>query len=171
MIETNDYTRSTLIAINIAKQSHDALICWPTGKKKAIKIRNTLADYQSLLDMTGVKPSMLNVAFEPTADYHRNIAYWLQTQGINCFLVSSLAAARAREMLYKSWDKPDRKDAHVILYLMQQGMMQPFYDPLVENVMDIQELSNTYHQIVLARTRCLRILTNVNTQSYDREHL
>jgi hypothetical protein len=43
---------------------------------------------------------------------------------------------------------------------MQQGLMQPFYDPLVAETMDIQELSNTYHQISLARTRCQHSLVN-----------
>lgn len=39
-------------------------------------------------------------------------------------------------------------------------MLQPFYDPLVANMMDIQELSNTYHQVSLARTRCQHSLLN-----------
>jgi len=147
-------SKPTMIAIDIAKRSHDALIAWPTGKKKAVKISNTLAGYQRLLDTANDKPGNIIVAFEPTADYHRNITYWLQCQGVHCHLVSSLACARAREMLFKTWDKHDRKDATVILYLMRQGMMQPFYDPLAEGIMDIQELSNTYHQISLARTRC-----------------
>lgn len=56
--------------------------------------------------------------------------------------------------MFKTWDKHDRKDAWVILYLMQQGMARPFYDPLVAGNMDIQELSNTYHQISLARIHC-----------------
>ena len=102
----------------------------------------------------------VHVAFEPTADYHRNLAYWLQNAGATCFLVSSLMSARARELLFKTWDKNDRKDAQVILYLMRQNMMKPFYDPLVEGTMDIQELSNTYHQISLARTRCQHSLIN-----------
>lgn len=63
-------------------------------------------------------------------------------------------------MLFKSWDKHDRKDARVILYLLQQGMVQPFYDPLAAQTMDLQELSNTYHQISLARTRCQHSLLN-----------
>ncbi len=148
------------IAIDIAKKSHDALIAWPSGKKKAVKISNTLSGYNSLLSIAGVDADNISVAFEPTADYHRNIAYWLKSKGIQCFLVSSLTCARAREMLFKSWDKHDRKDAQVILYLMQQDMMLPFYDPLLENMMDIQELSNTYHQISLARTRCQHSLLN-----------
>jgi transposase len=161
MTDKTNYERSpTMIAIDIAKQSHDALIAWPSGKKKALKITNSLVGYQRLLEVTGESPALINVGFEPTADYHRNIAYWLQSQGAHCFLVSSLACARAREMLYKTWDKHDRKDAHVILYLMQQEMMHPFYDPLEANTMDIQELSNTYHQISIARTRCQHSIVN-----------
>lgn len=153
-------TENVVIAIDIAKHSHDALIQWPSGRTKAVKISNSLAGYRKLLELTDATPERISVGFEPTADYHRNIAYWLQDKGVSCHLVSSLACARAREMLFKSWDKHDRKDAHVILYLMQQDMMQPFYDPLVSGMMDIQELSNTYHQISLARTRCHNSLFN-----------
>jgi len=161
MIRTNHHrSNQVLIAIDIAKKHHDVLISWPSGKTKAIKITNSLAGYQKIIELADTAPNHIQVAFEPTADYHRNIAYWLQAYGTQCYLVSSLASARAREMLFKSWDKHDRKDAQVILYLMQQGMMQRFYDPLVENTLDIQELSNTYHQVCLARTRCQHSLRN-----------
>ena len=36
----------------------------------------------------------------------------------------------------------------------------PFYDPLVNEMLDIQELANTYYQISLARTRCKHSLFN-----------
>lgn len=157
---TNYEPAQTMIAIDIAKQSHDALISWPNGKERAVKISNSLTGYQRLLELAGEPPDLIHAAFEPTADYHRNIAYWLQGQGVCCYLVSSLACARAREMLFKTWDKHDRKDAHVILYMMRHGMMQPFYDPLVADTMDIQELSNTYHQVSIARTRCQHSIIN-----------
>jgi len=112
----NNDPSPTMIAIDIAKQSRDALISWLSGKTKAVKITNSLAGYQRLLKITGKPPALINVAFEPTADYHRNIAYWLQAQGVHCHFVSCLAYARAREMLFKTWDKHDRKDAQVILY-------------------------------------------------------
>ena len=151
---------SIFIAIDIAKKSHDILIALPNGRHKIMKIPNSINGYQQLIAAANTDANNITVGFEPTADYHRNIAYWLHTQGVKCFLISSLACARAREMLYKSWDKHDRKDARVILYLMQNNIMQPFYDPLVTNYMDIQELSNTYHQISLARTRCQHSLLN-----------
>ena len=161
MTDTTHHTpQPVLVAIDIAKRFHDAVIKWPSGKTRTLKIPNTLEGYQHLLDSVGDPGVLIHAAFEPTADYHRNIAFWLREQGVICFLAPSLACARAREMLYKSWDKHDRKDAHVILYLLQHGMAEPFYDPLVAGTMDLQELSNTYHQISLARTRCQHSLLN-----------
>ena len=157
--QANRNPKPVLVAIDIAKRAHDAVIQWPSGKTRAIRFPNTLEGYQYLLAAAG-SDATVHAAFEPTADYHRNIAFWLHEQGVVCFLASSLACARAREMLTKGWDKHDGKDAGVILYLLQQGMVQPFYDPLVAGAMDIQELSNTYHQISLARTRCQHSLLN-----------
>lgn len=63
-------------------------------------------------------------------------------------------------MLFKAWDKNDRKDASVIMYLLEQGLSSLFYDPLANGIIDIQEISNTYHQVTLARIRCLNSLVN-----------
>tara|TARA_Y100000588_G_scaffold395275_1_gene522209 strand:- start:6501 stop:7631 length:1131 start_codon:yes stop_codon:yes gene_type:complete len=124
-----------------------------------MKIENTLNGYQRLLSTAG-QDYPLVAGFEPTADYHRNIAYWLAEQKVECRLVSSLASARARDMMFNSWDKNDRKDATVIMYLLQNGMSKLFYDPLINNTMDIQELSNTYYQVSLARSRCYHSFLN-----------
>ena len=156
----NNNTVETLIALDIAKKHHDALIHKPSGKVVSVRINNSLEGYKRLIALSDVEPSRITVGFEPTADYHRNIAYWLSKQGVNCHLVSSLSCARAREMLYNTWDKNDRKDSKVILYLLTSGLSKPFYDPLIASTMDIQEISNTYHQITVARTRCLNSLVN-----------
>ena len=161
MTEAYHHTEKTvLVALDIAKRTHDALIALPNGKTLSMRVPNTLEGYQCLLDRARKAGHSIQVAFEPTADYHRNIAYWLQTNGCECFLVSSLSCARAREMLFNTWDKNDRKDAGIILYLMQQGIMKPFYDPLISGTFDIQEIANTYHQISLARTRAMNSLFN-----------
>ena len=159
-VPNNNRTNRVIVAIDIAKKSHDALIEWPNGKRKLIKIANTLDGFNQLVEVTNVPIEFIDIGFEPTADYHRNIAYWFGKQDAQCFLISSLSCARAREMLFKTWDKHDRKDATVILYLMQQKMMEPFHDPLLENRMDVQELSNAYYQVSLARTRCQHSFIN-----------
>jgi len=68
-------------------------------------------------------------------------------------LVSSVAAARFREALFNSWDKNDPKDAAVILDMLKQGMVLSYYDPVAEGIHDLQEISKTYVQVTLARTR------------------
>ena len=149
-----------IVALDIAKKSHDAIILLPTGKRIHMKVANSQAGYALLLERCSPMENEVQVAFEPTADYHRNIAFWLAEAGCECFLVSSLTCARAREMLFNTWDKNDRKDAGVILYLVLQGLVEPFHDPLRSGIFDIQEISNTYHQISQARTRAMNSLFN-----------
>lgn len=90
-----------LIALDIAKKHHDAKIRYPNGRTVYLRIENTLAGFNQWLAIATVSHDDIIVAFEPTADYHRNIAWWLHQQGIQCHLVSSLRCARAREMLFK----------------------------------------------------------------------
>lgn len=163
---SNDSKDFTLVAIDIAKRSHDAYVLFTNGNTFQMKIENTLQGYQRLWDICNKHKHQVRIGFEPTADYHRNIAHWFEKQGAQCHLVSSLSCARAREMLYQTWDKNDRKDTKVILYLLSQGISKPFYDPLVNDTMDIQELSNVYHQVTIARTRCLNSLVNHNLTLY-----
>jgi hypothetical protein len=75
-------------------------------------------------------------------------------------LIPTLALARTREAMNNSWDKSDPKDAQVILHLFRTGLSQIWCDPLVSGTNDAQELSNTHHQIALARTRVWRRLRN-----------
>ena len=93
------------------------------------------------------------IAFEPTGDYHRALAYVLGQAGFHLSLVSSLAVARTRDAMYNSWDKNDPKDAQVILQLMRTGTTQRYLDPLVTGHVDLQELANTYQQVSLRKVR------------------
>ena len=70
----NHHSNQVLIAIDIAKKNHDVFIAWPSGKTKAIKITNSLAGYKRIMTLADTPPNNIHVAFEPTADYHRNIA-------------------------------------------------------------------------------------------------
>jgi transposase len=108
--QTQNNQKTVFIALDIAKKTHDAIIALPSGKTIKLRVPNGLDGYQHLLKKASQGDYRIQVAFEPTADHHRNIAYWLHEQGCQCFLVSSLSCARAREMLFNIWDKNDRKD-------------------------------------------------------------
>jgi transposase len=158
IITTN---RTIWVAIDVAKFKHDILIEYANGSHKRLKIANTLDDYQHLLHLLHSEGNQHIIAgFEATADYHRCLAYYLQMSGITCHLISSITSARTRELLYQTWDKNDQKDCRVILHLLKSGLTQIYYDPLVNEFNDIQELSNTYHQVSKRKTRLLHSLKN-----------
>ena len=121
-----------LVAIDIAKAKHEVLVELPTGKRKKMIVRNQLSDFRQLAGYLKRLDGAPEIALEPTADYHRNLAYFLKVQGFQVKLVSSIAVARTREALHNSWDKNDPKDALVILHLLRNGNTQYFYDPVIE---------------------------------------
>ena len=140
------------VAIDVAKLTHQVLLELPNGKRRVIRVANTRRS-----SITSWRRPRLDhpceVAFEPTGDYHRPLAYMLSQAGCRLRFVSTLAVARTREALYNTWDKNDPKDAQVILHLLKHGTTQAYVDPLVSGHQDLQEIANTYHQISLRKTR------------------
>lgn len=151
---------SVLVAIDVAKAKHDVLVELPTGRRQKRVVRNQLADFQQFAAYLRSLGAECLIAFEPTADYHRGLAYFLGAQGFELRLASSLSVARTREALHNSWDKNDPKDAQVILHLLRNRNTQRFYDPVVEETNDLQELSKTHHQVSLRKTRIQHSLMN-----------
>ena len=119
----------------------------------SLRVANTQAGDRSLRLDPPVFDLPCEIAFEPTGDYHRPLAYILGQAGFRLSLVSSIAVARTREALYNSWDKNDPKDAQVILHLMKNGTTQRYLDPLVTGHQDLQEMANTYQQVSLRKVR------------------
>lgn len=149
----NNITGKALVAIDISKAKHDVLIELACGKRKKMIIKNNMKDYQVLLKTLEPWKNHCLIAFEPTGNYHRTLAYFLVKQGLELAIVSSLAGARVREAIFNSWDKNDPKDCHVILHLVKSGLYQIYYDPLINNIHNVQELSKTYHYASLSKTR------------------
>ena len=115
----------------------------PDGKTKSFRVANSHSDFESLSQYLLAFNSPCRIAFEPTADYRRLIAWKLLADRQDMYLASSIACARAREAIFNSRDKNDVKDTKVIMYLLEAGIVQHYHDPLANNLNDIQELSNT----------------------------
>jgi len=160
MTQETSSTEYLLVAIDVAKRAHEVLVQWPDGKSKSFRVPTTHAEFQRLTTFLHDQQLPVRAALEPTADFHRPIAHWLIRHQVEVHLASSLACARVREALFNSWDKNDRKDARVIMYLLTQGLTEPFHDPLVHSHMHLQELANTYLQISLAKSRLYHSLLN-----------
>jgi transposase len=141
------------VAIDVAKLTHQVLLELPNGKRRVIRVANTRVELDRLVALLQTFDDPCEVAFEPTGDYHRPLAYALTQAGCRLRFVSSLAVARTREALYNTWDKNDPKDAQVILHLMKTGTTQAYVDPLATGYQDLQEIANTYQQISLRKVR------------------
>lgn len=159
-ITTDTMKQGTLVAIDIAKRQNDVLVEHSNGISQSFKVANKLSDFQKFGDYLRSLPKPCTIAFEPTADYHRAIAWFLLNEGFEMRLVSSVACARAREAIFNSRDKNDPKDTRVILYLLRSGVTQRYWDPLSKGHHHLQELANTYQVIVHRRSQALHSLKN-----------
>ena len=141
------------VAIDVAKLMHQVLIELPDGRRRTLRVANAKVEIDGFVAALRALGHRCEIAFEPTGDYHRPLAYVLGQAGFHLALVSSIAVARTREALYNSWDKNDPKDAQVILHLLKNGTTQRYLDPLVTGHLDVQEMANTYQQVSLRKVR------------------
>ena len=141
------------VAIDVAKLSHQVLLELPSGRRRALRVANTKTDIERLVADLRALSCPCEIAFEPTGDYHRPLAYVLGQAGFQLWFVSSVAVARTREAMFNSWDKNDPKDAQVILHLLKNGTTQRYLDPLVTGHQDLLEMANTYQQVSLRKVR------------------
>jgi len=141
------------VAIDVAKLTHQVLLELPSGKRRSLRVANTKMELERFVSLLESLEHPCEVAFEPTGDYHRPLAYVLGQAGCRLAFVSSLAVARTRDAMYNSWDKNDPKDAQVILHLMKTGTTQRYLDPMVTGHQDLQEIAKTYQQVSLRKVR------------------
>lgn len=147
-------TEPVWVGIDIAKRMNEVLVEVPgSARRKRYRIANTAKDFAALATWLRGLERPVRIGFEPTGNYHRPLAYFLGQQGFELSLIPSLALARIREAHHNSWDKNDPKDAQIILHMLKTGMGRHYHDPLVHGLLDIQEVSQTYHQVALAKTR------------------
>jgi transposase len=152
---------TVLVAIDIAKARNDVLVEPPGRRRERFKMANNARDFRNLVAYLKDFALPVRVGFEATGNYHRPLAHFLLRQGFELRLISSVALARTREAMHNSWDKNDPKDAQVILHLLQVGLTQAYHDPLFHGMNDAQEISKTYHQVSLEKTRVQhRLLTH-----------
>ena len=148
------------VAIDVSKNKLDVLIEYPNGSNKGLIIKQNKSEFERLLMKIKKSGFETIVGFEATGYYHRAIAHYLATSGLTIKLVSSIATARTRESQYNSKDKNDKKDTFVILYLLKSDITQQYYDPLINNIIDFQELSNTYRNVSMRKTNLQHSIIN-----------
>jgi len=146
-------TYGSWVAIDIAKDFNVVMTETTGGNIRCFRMANSSEDHERLVDTVRSLPQPCRIGFEATGNYHRTLGYRLVAEGLDVCLISSLASARYREVMFNSWDKNDPKDAFTLLQLLKQGITQTYVDPVATGIHDIQELSKTYWNITMSRTR------------------
>lgn len=141
------------MAINIAKDFNVVMVETADGHTRRFRMANSGQDHQRIVELAHSLPQPCRIGFEATGNYHRTLGYRLVAEGLDVCLISSLASARYREIMFNSWDKNDPKDTFTLLQLLKQGITQKYIDPVASGFHDIQELSKTYWHITMSRTR------------------
>lgn len=161
MTKAKNTTNNTIwVAIDVAKHKHDVLIEYPNGTQKSVIIKQSQEEFCRLKNYIERDADEVIIGFEATGYYHRLLAYYLLKQNFTVKLISSIATARTRESQYNSRDKNDKKDTRVIMYLLKSGITQYYHEPLLHNILDIQELSNTYRSSSLRKTKLQHSILN-----------
>lgn len=150
---TKHKTYGSWIAIDIAKDSNVVMVETVDGNVRRFRMANSGHDHERLVALARSLPQPCRIGFEATGNYHRTLGYRLVTEGLDVCLISSLASARYREIMFNSWDKNDPKDTFTLLQLLKQGITQVYVDPVASGFHDMQELSKTYWHITMSRTR------------------
>lgn len=83
-----------LVAIDVAKRSHEVLVQWPGGKRKTFHPPSTHSEFVLFTNFLAGQGLQVRAALEPTADFHRTIAHWLLRHDVELHLASSLSRAR-----------------------------------------------------------------------------
>ena len=148
---TNDI--QTWVAIDIAKDRHFAIVQPGDGPRRKFSVASCREEHDRFVSYLHSCPQPCRIGFEATGNYHRTLAYRLRVEGFEVCLISSVAASRYREAVHNSWDKNDPKDAAILLDMLRRGLTQRYVDPGLDHNHDIQELSKTYANITMARTR------------------
>jgi transposase len=125
-----------IVGIDVAKDRHHAFFGMPTGRTllRRLIFDNSRDGFEQLTTRAeqlrrqhGL--SQVVYAVEPTGNYHKPLAHWLQSHDQMLVLVSNKAIAENRQTLDGRWDKNDTKDSANVADLVCQGKCQFFEKP------------------------------------------
>jgi transposase len=125
-----------IVGIDVAKDRHHAFFGMPTGRTLLRRLifennhdgfEKLTARADQLMRQNGL--SKVVYAVEPTGNYHKPLAHWLQSHDQMLVLVSNKAIAENRQTLDGRWDKNDTKDSANVADLVCQGKCQFFEKP------------------------------------------
>ena len=113
---------SSWVAIDVAKEDNAVMVERIDGTRKKFRMANIAYDHDKLVEFIRELPQPCRIRFEATGNYHRALGFRLASEGFDTCLISSIAGARYRVVMFNSWDKNDPKDAEVLLELLKKAL-------------------------------------------------
>lgn len=129
--EIRGSSKHLIVGIDVAKDRHRVFFGDATGHSllRRLTITNTRAGFEQLLERAdqvqrqhGLPKAVYVV--EPTGNYHKPLAQWLQAHDQMVVLVSNTAIAENRQTMDGRWDKNDTKDSANAADLVSQAKCQ-----------------------------------------------
>ena len=74
------------VAIDVAKLTHQVLLELPSGTRRVLRVANTKAEIDRFVATLRALELSCEIAFEPTGDYHRPLAYLARTGRLSSLL-------------------------------------------------------------------------------------
>jgi len=125
-----------IVGIDVSKGRHQVFYGSATGQSllRRYSVENNRKGFEDLIERTRQVQrehglGKLVYGLEPTGNYHKPLAYWLQSHGQMVVMVSNKSIAENRETLDGRWDKNDTKDSANVADLVSQGKCQYLEQP------------------------------------------
>jgi transposase len=77
MTPASSITGTVWVAIDVAKATHQVLVETPDGRRRSMRMTNTVPDIERLVAYLQALDAPCTIAFEPTGDYHRAVMHRL----------------------------------------------------------------------------------------------
>lgn len=105
-----------LVAIDIAKQWNVVLVQDDRGGHRSFKVANNRADHDRLVSYLKTLAGTVRVAFEPTGDFHRALAYRLLSEGfeLTIDIISCTRATAGGSLRHMGQERSQRCASHAV---------------------------------------------------------
>src|SRR5690606_31827507 len=138
---------------DIAKDFNVVMVETADGHTRRFRMANSGQDHQRIVELAHSLPQPCRIGFEATGNYHRTLGYRLVAEGLDVCLISSLASARYREIMFNSCNTHAPNGSFSFLQLLEKGIPQKYIAPVPSRFRDIPELSKAYWHITTSRAR------------------
>lgn len=147
--------KKIFVGIDIARKYHYASFIRQNGEeiKVGFKFENNKEGFGSLIkELKKYKTTEIGISLEPTGIYWKSLAYYLQKEKYEVYLINPMHTKKAKELYDNQKSKNDKKDSKLIGHLLREGK---FLKALLlkGTYANLRRLTNLRQRVVEDKTR------------------